>query len=431
MARIGWAINDEDRHGRAQVIYYQSGVGSEGGTVMRVAGGLTGEGIKENIREAYSFLATNFIDGDEIFLLGFSRGAYTARSVGGLIGSLGLLTKAGLPYFAEIFEDYIHREDENYKPKYPDIPFPNKPSFKDPSYVRQLESKGLTTLGTRVKAIGVWETVGSLGIPRIPWLERLGLQSSRMKQYQFYDTSIDDFVENAFQALCLDERRAAFSPALWEKRRDCTTNLKQVWFPGVHSNVGGGYPDQEIANITLAWMISQLEPFLDFDYDFLLEQYTKNKDYYRSNHEKPRPWSFGEIYNSLTALYLFAGTTTRTPGDYYRIDRRSGKPTHKPLKNTHEYIHPSVRTRTLLGGPGAHDRGDYDSKALERWEVTVDKENVHRKQSVVVWRAPRGQKRAHKILPESVLKETELELLEKSPDMYDYLMQDPRKAIRS
>ena len=397
---------------------------------MRVAGGLTGEGIKENIREAYSFLSTNFMDGDEIFLLGFSRGAFTARSVGGLIGDLGLLTKAGLPYFGEIFEDYIHREDDDYKPKYPNTPFPNKPSFKDPSYVTQLEARGLTTLGISVKAIGVWETVGSLGIPRFPWLERLGLQSTRMKAFQFYDTTIDDFVENAFQALCLDERRAAFSPALWEKARDCTTNLKQVWFPGVHSNVGGGYPDQEIANITLAWMMSQLEPFIDFHTDFLLQQHAKNKTYYRTKHKKPWPWSFGEIYNSLTALYLVAGTTTRTPGDYFRIDRRTGKPTAEPLKNTHEYIHPSVRTRTLLGGPGSEDRGDYDAKALRGWEATVDKENVNRKQSVVVWRAPRGQTRAHKVLPESVLKETELRLLERSPDMYDYLMQDPRKAFR-
>ena len=140
VARIGWAINDLDRNGKPQIVYYQSGVGSHGGPLMRVAGGLTGSGIKENIREAYSFLATNFIEGDEIFLLGFSRGAFTARSVGGLIIDLGLLTKSGLPYFGEIFEDYIHREDDDYKPQYPNTPFPNKPSFHDPSYVRQLEA---------------------------------------------------------------------------------------------------------------------------------------------------------------------------------------------------------------------------------------------------------------------------------------------------
>ena len=106
---------------------------------MRIAGGLTGSGIKENIREAYSFLATNYIEGDDIFLLGFSRGAFTARSVGGMIIDLGLLTKAGLPYFGEIFEDYIHRENDGYEPQYPNTPFPNKPPFGS-SYVRQLEA---------------------------------------------------------------------------------------------------------------------------------------------------------------------------------------------------------------------------------------------------------------------------------------------------
>jgi len=139
VARIGWAINDTDQEGKPQVVYYQAGVGSQGGALMRVAGGLTGDGVKENIREAYSFLATNYIEGDEIFLIGFSRGAFTARSVGGLVGDIGLLTKSGLPYFGEIFEDYIHREDDYYKPKYPNIPFPNKPPFGK-SYVRQLET---------------------------------------------------------------------------------------------------------------------------------------------------------------------------------------------------------------------------------------------------------------------------------------------------
>ena len=150
----------------------------------------------------------------------------------------------------------------------------------------------------------------------MPWLERVGLQSTRMKAFQFYDTTINDHVENAFQALCLDEKRAAFSPALWEKHRNSVTvrtisafhttksnhqvaesstqNLKQVWFPGVHSNVGGGYPDQEIANITLAWMVSRLEPFIDFDLDTIMKAASKTRQFYRSRSEKPRPWSFGE-----------------------------------------------------------------------------------------------------------------------------------------
>ena len=98
VSRIGWAMKDTSRDGIPQVVHYQAGVGTMGGPFSRTIGGATGIGLKENVREAYSYLAINWREGDEIFLLGFSRGAFTARSVGGLIGELGLLTRAGLPY---------------------------------------------------------------------------------------------------------------------------------------------------------------------------------------------------------------------------------------------------------------------------------------------------------------------------------------------
>ena len=293
VARIGWAVNDVDRDGRAQIVFYQNGIGSQGGILRRLQGGLTGEGFKENVREAYSFIATNFAEGDEIYLLGFSRGAFTARSVAGMIKAIGLLTKEGLPYFSEIFEDYVHQRDRDYRPKYPNIPFPKKPSASNPAYRDGLEARDMTETQVTVKAIAVWETVGSLGIPRVPWLEQLGLQSSKMKGYQFYDTNLGNHIENAFQALALDEKRAAFLPAVWELPRGCTTHLKQCWFPGTHSNVGGGYPDQEIANITLAWIMAQLEPFIDFEGDYVMDQYEMNRKYYREKRKKKRPWSFG------------------------------------------------------------------------------------------------------------------------------------------
>merc|ERR1711939_431792 len=94
-------------------------------------------------------------------------------------------------------------------------------------------------------------------------LTKIGLQRDQSKEMSFYDTKLGPGIENAFQALALDERRTAFSPALWEKPQSCRTKLRQVWFPGVHSNIGGGYDDQELADITLAWMMSQFSPFLD------------------------------------------------------------------------------------------------------------------------------------------------------------------------
>lgn len=96
-------------------------------------------GLAEAVREQYSFIATNWEQGDEIFLFGFSRGAYTARATAGLISEIGLLTRDGLPYLAEIFRDVQHRHDADYHPKHPDIPFRNKPSELDPSYRKELQ----------------------------------------------------------------------------------------------------------------------------------------------------------------------------------------------------------------------------------------------------------------------------------------------------
>lgn len=96
-----------------------------------------------------------------------------------------------------------------------------------------------------IKAVGVFDTVGSLGIPNIGYLAKLGLEHP-IKEYKFYNTALSNIVKHAFHALALDEKRGSFSPAIWEKPADNTTDLRQVWFPGVHTNIGGGYADQEV-----------------------------------------------------------------------------------------------------------------------------------------------------------------------------------------
>lgn len=420
VARIGWAIKDTSRDGIPQVVAYQAGVGTMGGPLARIVGGATGAGLKEIVRDAYTYLAANWRQGDEIFLIGFSRGAFTARSVAGMIGALGLLTKKGLPSFNEIFEDYEHRYSDNYTSKYPDVPFPNKPPFDD-HYVAELQRRGLTNLPVPIKAVAVWDTVGALGIPRVGWLESIGLQSKSMRNYEFYDTRLSPAIENAFQALALDERRSPFSPALWEKRDNDRTNLKQVWFPGVHSNIGGGYDDQELANITLAWMMSRLEPFLDFRRDFLMECYEDNRRYYKQTDQKPRWWSFGEIYNSMKGVYALAGAKTRTPGNYYRVDPYSGRPTRKRLKNTNEYIHPSVRSRVGLQGPGEQDRGIYEPEALRDWTFEAEPGQNAEGVSVVWVDRSGGNTGGQERIPEAVLLETEIALLRESPRVEEYL----------
>jgi hypothetical protein len=146
---------------------------------------------------------------------------------------------------------------------------------------------------------------GSLGIPLIEWTGSLGQRiSARLSDYSFYDTRLDRCIENAFQALALDEKRASFQPCVWEMRENenTTTTLVQMWFPGVHANVGGGYDDQELANISLAWMMSMLQPFVDMDLRYVLSQDRENIEYYKEKRARVRPWSFGSLF--ITSIVL-------------------------------------------------------------------------------------------------------------------------------
>ncbi|EON65273.1 hypothetical protein W97_04511 [Coniosporium apollinis CBS 100218] len=434
VTRLSRAIKPVSADGIPQVVYYHYGVASRGNVVSRVVMGSTGEGLEENVRDGYSFLANNYSTGDEIFLTGFSRGAFTSRSIAGMMAVVGLLTKAGLNFLPEIHRDVLNRRNPDYRPRNRNAPFPNKPSASDPRYREELYRRGLTRLDVSVKAIGVWDTVGALGAPRVGLLTRVGLQDQESDEMQFYDTKLSNIIENAFQALALDERRTAFRPAVWEKPQGNRTILRQVWFPGVHSNIGGGHDDQELSNITLAWMMSQLEPFLDMRLSYLLDEADKTAQYYRQHAREPvRPWSFGKIENSNTGIYAIGGGTTRTPGTYYAVDP-DGRETSRPLRDTHEYIHSSVRTRLRLGGPGIDDKGRYDPEALDDWKLVVEYPpdsgggggGRGSEQPNIYWRARfREQNVSTRVLPESPLWRLERELAQRDPETYEYVLYPP------
>lgn len=125
VVRISRAMRREDYLGRPQIIYYQTGVGTAFGD--KISGGLLGIGISNNIREAYSFITTNYTPGDQIVLVGFSRGAFTVRSVAGLIRDIGLLTRSGMDYFYAIFKDNQNSRNPRYRDIFPDVPFSDKP----------------------------------------------------------------------------------------------------------------------------------------------------------------------------------------------------------------------------------------------------------------------------------------------------------------
>ena len=211
--------------------FYDKGVGTH--ALDRLSGGMFGFGLSENIRDGYRWLAANFRPGDELFLFGFSRGAYTARSLAGLIRKCGILrsTEKGL----------IHQAYELYRDKdiHPDNP-------------EAIAFRASFALETRIRFIGVWDTVGSLGIPAT------GVPFGR-DFYQWHDTELSKIVDYAYHALAIDEHRKDFAPAVWTVRKPQNIDVEQRWFIGAHSNVGGGYPGDPLPNLALAWLQQKAE----------------------------------------------------------------------------------------------------------------------------------------------------------------------------
>ncbi|KUI64818.1 hypothetical protein VM1G_00297 [Cytospora mali] len=423
--------------GTVQVINYQSGVGTGGSDA--VSGGAFGSGIAEHMRESYSFICANYVDGDEIVLIGFSRGAFTARSIAGMIGNLGLLTREGMIYFYPVFKDMQNWQTKNYKDPFTNVPFENKPRGENAAedyrrmllergYTRVYESGGSGKLIT-IKAVAVFDTVGSLGVPSVAWMQKLGLGHTT-SELRFYDTTLSDRIENAFHALALDEPRPPFSPSIWERgaANRGMTNLRQVWFPGSHSNVGGGWPDQGIANVTMAWMMDQLTTVgVEFDAGSLRRMLTDTEDYYHkhpmaaslptkdapkpkgkspkavakvkdtvpdgikgkakkvtpqtyfkwavdpileSNHPI-RPWGTGALLRAHSPVYTLSGTIVRSPGMYHKLNAYDGKELPEYLEDTCEEIHPSVRIRLAVRGLGLDDKQQWSAAALTNsgWEL--------------------------------------------------------------
>ncbi|MCD2188830.1 DUF2235 domain-containing protein [Actinomycetospora soli] len=229
---VKFALNVAERDGAGveQVVSYDPGVGT--GVGDRVRGGVFGFGLSRNVREAYRFLAENVDDGDEIHLVGFSRGAFTVRSVAGLIENCGLLRPA-----------HAHRVDEAYR-----IYRGTKPD--DPSG-RIAADLFRRTYGRRVEIrfLGVFDTVGALGIPFSG--PRLGKVLNG--RWAFHNTDLGPSVRHACHALAIDERRKAYQPSLWTQG-GAGQDVEQVWFRGVHSEVGGGASDAALSDIALLWL---------------------------------------------------------------------------------------------------------------------------------------------------------------------------------
>lgn len=233
VCKLHRCIAPQDVRGNPQIKWYDEGVGSK--WYDRFKGGIFGVGLSENIQQGYHFLIDTYEENDEIYLFGFSRGAYTARSLVGLIRNAGLLRKN-----QEGMSDLIRQAYSIYR---------SRDKSADETYAKLFRSAH--SIDIKIHFIGVWDTVGSLGIPlsSFQWFNR--------EFYQFHDTKLSGIVKNAYHAVAIDEHRKDYIATLWEPSEVPTQKIEQVWFPGAHANVGGGYENNPMSDIALEWMMQK------------------------------------------------------------------------------------------------------------------------------------------------------------------------------
>lgn len=242
----------QGRDGKPQLVYYEMGVNG-------FLGGVFGQGLDENIRRAYGWLVENYNPGDEIYIFGFSRGAYTARSLAGLVAMYGIL-QAGSPIgISELFERSKRMDEETIwrLQEMRDAGITTNFSDQDSWMLKYAQP-------AQINVIGVWDTVGSIGLElgNIPGISR--------SSFGYLHTGLRIHILNAYHALAIDEHRRDFAPTLWDfhfpKNKQAViaqwrplVSVEQRWFVGAHANVGGGYPTDLLAQAPLRWMMKKAE----------------------------------------------------------------------------------------------------------------------------------------------------------------------------
>ncbi|KAJ8475344.1 hypothetical protein ONZ45_g15641 [Pleurotus djamor] len=379
-----------------QVVLYQTGVGTDStasvsGTVSGKTAGtwyleMFGHGVDNHVLEAYYFFVNNYEPEDEIYIFGFSRGAFTARAISSFICHAGLLQKKYADHLPVIFEAYKARQpDSDPKNEW-------KALEQSPDLHTKIHPPGLT-----ISILGVWDTVGSIGIPETwasSYLGWTGVRDGWNKQHDHHDMGIVrtpkrghkftlPYVKAAFQALALDEHRMSFSPTLFfdptptaEPPAD-NTQLQQCWFPGVHSDVGGSYARGylDISDLALAWMIDRCSPQLAFDrkalHEWIQEPSSKfergavdfKKTEIYDTKANPSRWGLSKLNDSFVGHWKVAGSRVRTPGQYFLKEHHDKN--KKLSYGTNEFIHPSVRVRLMQNKNLANSKDHYLPPSLK------------------------------------------------------------------
>lgn len=269
VVRFAQAMLLADPSGTAQVPVYVQGVGTGRGptpTLQKLdalLGGAFGKGLMANIEEAYRHLVFNYAPGDEIFVLGFSRGAYTARSLTGFIRSTGILDRDALHRIPEAVTRYRTMGDDDTHPS-SDASHSYRADISPRVVTSQKEADWRAARGLpeapllSIRYLGVWDSVGALGVPaHVPVL---GHWTAR--KYRFHDAALSSMVQSARHAIALDERRRSFAPTRWDNVNELNASssseiapYSELFFAGDHGSVGGGGDITELSSIGLTWII--------------------------------------------------------------------------------------------------------------------------------------------------------------------------------
>jgi uncharacterized protein (DUF2235 family) len=297
-----------------QVVFYDDGVGVGEGVlndVVRIVGGGLGKGLDAKIAQAYQFLCLNYAPGDRVFIFGFSRGAYTARSLAGLLRKCWILRRDRI--------GEINNAIALYRNRAVGVNDQGALDFKRTNSQVVATSGGTTgapdTRGS-VRYVGVWDTVGALGVPRsLPFADEVN------DQYRFHDTDLSSFVERARHAVSIDERRNTFQPTLWgnidklnadsggARLTPAQQPYQQSWFPGTHGSVGGGDVDNGLSLGPLCW-VAEGAAAAGLAWDpVMLSSYTRG-----CNPEG----TFAPQDASLRDLFVGAGLSDRAPPPSFR-----------------------------------------------------------------------------------------------------------------
>jgi len=317
-----------------QVAKYLHGVGDSRNLLNRLLGGAFGAGVISRIVRGYTFISRNYLPGDRIYVVGFSRGAYTARALAGLIASRGVL----VPGLAEDPETAYRCGAQAWYRSRKERPFSlaklaeivaDLPAFVS---MGNLGDKDLLPVDA-IAAVAVWDTVGAMGIPVYE-------QGACLDAFRFADTKLSPKVAKGYHAVSVDEQREAFTPTLWDQRE----NVTQMLFPGAHADVGGGYPvlrtESGLSDGSLQWLAGQLaEAGVQFS---AAPQYVPAPDAKGTAHEPwvHDPWhlacfpktvrSFaggsGLLVHPSIAERMAAGTVLAEPGAMAAVYRPANLP---------------------------------------------------------------------------------------------------------